>query len=51
MLRYAAFDLPCSESKIQRLTSNVIELEWKKKRSRDEIAILSSKVLELKKSD
>jgi hypothetical protein len=38
LLRYAAFDLPSLESKIQRLTSDVIELEWKKRQSRDEVA-------------
>jgi CII-binding regulator of phage lambda lysogenization HflD len=49
-LKYTAFDLPSLESKIQRLTSDVIELEWKKKQSRDEVAILSSSIPQLKKS-
>jgi hypothetical protein len=31
LLRYAAFDLPSMEAKIHRLTSDVIDLEWKKK--------------------
>jgi hypothetical protein len=30
-LRYANYDLPTLESKIQKLTGDVIELEWKKK--------------------
>jgi hypothetical protein len=50
LLRYAAFDLPSMETKIHRLTSDVIDLEWKKKQSRDEVAILSSGISQLKKS-
>jgi hypothetical protein len=49
-LKYTAFDLPFLESKIQRLTSDAIELEWKKKQSRDEVAILNSSISQLKKS-
>jgi hypothetical protein len=30
-LRYANYDLPTLETKIQNLTGEVIELEWKKK--------------------
>jgi hypothetical protein len=50
LLRYAAFDLPSMETKIHRLTSDVIDLERKKKQSRDEVAILSSGISQLKKS-
>jgi chromosome segregation ATPase len=30
-LRYANYDLPTLENKLQKLTGDVIELEWKKK--------------------
>jgi hypothetical protein len=49
MLRYAVYDLPSLENKIQRLTSDVIDLEWNKKQSRDEVAILNSSIVQLKK--
>ena len=49
MLRYAVFDLPSLENRIQRLTSDVIDMEWKKKQSRGEIAIVSSNISQLKK--
>lgn len=49
VLRHAAFYIPSLENKIQRLTSNSIDLEWKKKQSRDEVAILSSSISQLKK--
>lgn len=48
VLRYAAFDIQSLESKIQRLTSDVVDLEWKKKQSRDEVAILNSSISQLK---
>ena len=32
VLRYAAFDLPSLENRIQQSTSDVIDMEWKKKR-------------------
>jgi hypothetical protein len=50
MLRYAVYDLPSLENKIQRLTSDMIDLEWNKKQSRDEVAILNSSIVQLKKS-
>ena len=50
MLRSTAFDIPSLESKIQRLTSDVIDLEWRKKQSKDEISILNSSISQLKKS-
>ena len=49
LLRYAVYDLPSLENRIQRLTSDAINLEWKKKQSKDEIAILSSSISQLKK--
>lgn len=42
MLRYAVYDLPSLEDKIRRLTSDVIDMEWRKKHLRDEVARLSS---------
>jgi hypothetical protein len=49
-LRYADHDLPSLENKIQNLTGDVIDLEWKKKQSEDIIEILNSSILHLKKS-
>ena len=50
MLKYAVYDLPYLQDRIQRLTSNVIDMEWRKKQSKDEIAILNSSISQLKKS-
>jgi hypothetical protein len=50
LLRYATYDLPSLESRIQRLTSDVIYFEQKKKQSADEVTILSSSVSQLRKS-
>ena len=50
LLKYAVYDLPYLQDRIQRLTSNVIDMEWRKKQSKDEIAILNSSVSQLKKS-
>ena len=49
LLGYAVYDLPSVENRIQRLTSYVIDLEWRKKQSKDEISILSSNISQLKK--
>jgi hypothetical protein len=45
----ATFNLPSLEDKIQRLTSYVTDLEWKKNQLKDEIAILSNSKLQLEK--
>jgi DNA repair exonuclease SbcCD ATPase subunit len=50
LLRYAVYDLPALENKIQTLTSGAMFLEWRKKRLRDEIVKLSSSTQYLKKS-
>ena len=50
LLRYTSFNLPSLEDKIQRWTSDIINLEWRKKQLRDEVAILNSSILQLKKS-
>lgn len=49
VLRYAAFDLPSLENRIQRSTSDVIDMEWKKKRLVDEVIRLNSYLSQLKK--
>ena len=49
VLRYAAFDIPSLESRIQRLTNDVIDLEWKKKQLIDETVKLNSYLSQLKK--
>jgi hypothetical protein len=48
LLRYAVYDLPALENKIQTLTSDAMFLEWRKKRLRDEIVKLSSSTQYLK---
>jgi hypothetical protein len=50
LLRYAVYDLPSLENRIQRLTSDAIDMEWRKKQSKDEIAIMSSSISQLKNS-
>jgi chromosome segregation ATPase len=50
LLRYAVYDLPTLENMIQTLTSDAIDMEWRKKRLRDEVAKLSSTTQYLKKS-
>jgi hypothetical protein len=42
LLRYAIFDLPSLENKIQRLSRDVVDMEWRKKHLRDEVARLIS---------
>lgn len=49
VLRYAAFDLPSLENRIQQSTSDVIDMEWKKKRLVDEVIKLNSYLSQLKK--
>ena len=50
LLKYAVYDLPSLENRVQRLTSDAMDLEWRKKQSKDEIAILSSSITQLRKS-
>jgi hypothetical protein len=49
LLRYAVFDLPSLENRVKKLTGDTIDLEWRKKQSKDEIAILSLNISQLKK--
>ena len=49
-LKYTVYDLPYLQDRIQRLTCNVIDMEWRKNQSKDEIAILNSSISQLKKS-
>jgi hypothetical protein len=44
LLKYAVYDLSTVENKIQILTSNVIDMEWRKKQLRDEVPILRSRI-------
>lgn len=50
LLKYAVYDFPTLENKIQTLTSDAIDMEWRKKRLRDEVVNLSSNTQYLKKS-
>jgi nitric oxide synthase oxygenase domain/subunit len=49
LVRYAGQDLSTLENRIQSLSSKVIDLEWKKKRSGDEVLKLSSQLEKLQK--
>jgi predicted nucleic acid-binding Zn-ribbon protein len=50
LLRYAVYELPTLENRIQTLTRDAIDMEWRKERLRDEILILTSSISQLKKS-
>ncbi len=47
VLRYAAFDIPTMESKIQKLTSDVIDLELRKKDLNNTIKLQSAQLSDL----
>jgi hypothetical protein len=46
-LRYANYDLPTVENKIQNLTGDVIELEWKKKDLNNTITLWNAQLRDL----
>jgi hypothetical protein len=46
-LRYANYDLPTLETKIQNLTGEVIELEWKKKDLNNTITLWNAQLCDL----
>ena len=46
-LRYANYDLPSLESKIQNLTGDVIELEWKKRDLNNTITLWNAQLRDL----
>jgi hypothetical protein len=46
-LRYANYDLPTLENKIQNLTGDVIELEWKKKDLNNNITLWNAQLRDL----
>ena len=50
LLRYAVYDLPTLENKIQTLANDAIDMEWRKKRLRDEVAKLDLSLQYLKQS-
>jgi peptidoglycan hydrolase CwlO-like protein len=41
------YDLPALESKIQKLTADVIDLEWKKRDLKDTITLWSAQLADL----
>ncbi len=44
LIRYAIYDLPLLENKLRRLSSDVIDTEWRRKELRDEVTnLISSK--------
>ena len=49
-IKYANYDLPTLENKIQNLTGDVVDLEWKRKQSQDIIEILNSSISELRRT-
>ena len=50
VLRYAAFDIPTLQNRCQQLSSSVLELQFRKKKLGDEIAIQCSSISQLEKS-
>ncbi len=46
-LRYADYDLPSLEEKVQKLSSYKIDLEWRKQQSQEIVTALNSNILEL----
>ena len=48
--RYAEDDLPCLEKRCQQLSSDVLELQSRKKRLGDEVATQCSSITQLEKS-
>jgi argininosuccinate lyase len=50
VLRYAAFDIPALENRCQQLSSDVLELQFRKKKLGDEVATQCSSITQLEKS-
>ena len=50
VLRYAALDIPALENRCQQLSSDVLELQFRKKKLGDEIATQCSSISKLEKS-
>jgi chromosome segregation ATPase len=46
-LRYANYDLPTLENKIQNLTGDVIDLEWKKRDLNNNITLWNAQLSDL----
>jgi chromosome segregation ATPase len=46
-LRYANYDLPSLENKLQKLTGDVIELEWKKRDLNNTIILWKAQLSDL----
>jgi prefoldin subunit 5 len=49
-LRYANYNLPSLENKFQRLTGDVIELEWKKRDLNNTIILLNAQISDLRQT-
>jgi hypothetical protein len=47
-LKYADHDLPELTDRIQRLTNDIIDLEWKKKQSGDVISVANTNIIQLR---
>ena len=50
VIRYATFDLPALENRCQILSSDVLELRFRKKKLGDEVSLQSSTISQLEKS-
>jgi len=50
VLRYAAFDIPTLQNRCQQLSNDILELQFRKKKLGDEVAIQSSSITQLEKS-
>jgi predicted nucleic acid-binding Zn-ribbon protein len=50
VLRYAAFDIPTLGSRCQQLSSDALELQFRKKKLNDEVATQRSSISKLEKS-
>jgi exonuclease VII small subunit/Mor family transcriptional regulator len=50
LLRFAGHELPELVNQIQILSGNIIDLEWKKMRAEENVTILNSNILQLRKS-
>ena len=50
VLRYPAFDIPTLENRCQQLSNDVLELQFRRKKLGDEVAIQCSSITQLEKS-
>ena len=50
VLRYAAFDIPTLQNRCQQLSSDILELQFRKKKLNDEVTTQRSSISKLEKS-